>query len=454
LPGTMASATQRFFAHALGEEDQGKLNRIFGVNILIYILFGIVALIILLSAGLWFVDNHLSMPEERVDAVKTVFYVAVITFSVSILKSPFMAMIIAHEDMIIYAYMAILDAFMKLGVVFLLVYLPGEKIVVYSWLLLILAIIDMIIFQAICFRKYDECKLRNIQWDRQLAREVTGFTGWTLFGALTSVARGAAVTVLLNQYFSPAVVAARAIALNISNKSNMLSGQFNTSLYPPIIKAYSAGRRDEMYSLVFNGSKATFFLMWILVLPLFIEMDAILTLWLKNLPEHAVIFAKLTLVEALILSISLPVATAARAPGRMALYESTLGALQLSILFGSWMLLEAGFGPEFVFYVAILVNLIMFLVRLILVSHLTGLPFAAYITRVLFPVLGVVAVSTALTVALARALPPGALYLLITLICSFVICLITIYTIGLSSSMRQAFLAYVNSKFSKIGSFL
>ena len=454
LPGTMASATQRFFSHALGQQDQKRLNRIFGVNTLVYIGISLLALFILKTGGAWFVENHLSVPDGRSEAVNQVFYIAGFTFAVTIFKSPFMAMIIAHEDMVIYAYMAIFDALLKLGIVFLLVQLPGDKIVVYSWLLLAVAIVDTLLYLIICFRKYSECSLRNIRWDGMLAKELAGFTGWTLFGALTTVARGAAVTILLNQYFSPVVIAARAIALNISTKSNMLSGQFNTSLYPPIIKAYSAGRREEMYSLVVNGSKATFFLMWILVLPLFIEMEALLTIWLKEPPEYAVIFAKLTLVEALILSISKPLATAARAPGRMALYESILGTLQFGILFVSWVLLKAGHGPESVFYVAIAVNLIMFCVRLLLVGHLTGLPVLRYLKETLVPVLGVVAVSITIPAAVAYYMPSGAIYLVLSLGTSVLINALTICFLGLPASMRKTVFAFASRKLHSVKNWL
>lgn len=450
LPGAMASATQRFFSHALGQHDQGKLNRVFGVNTLIYLGIGALALVLLTTGGFWFVENHLQVPENRYHAVVSLFYIAVITFVVTILKSPFMAIIIAHEDMKIYAYMAIVDALLKLGAVFLLVQLPGDKILVYGILLLIVTAIDTLVFLAICFRKYPECRIRHIRWDASLAKEIMGFTGWTLFGQLTSVVRGAAITVLLNQYFSPVVVAARAIAMNIANQANMLAGQFNTSLYPPIIKAYAADRREEMYSLVNNGCKATFFLMWILALPLCLEMEAILTVWLKEPPAYAVEFSRLTLVEGLIFAVSLPITTAARAPGRMAAYESILGSLQCGIFVASWLMLNAGHGPQSVFWVAILVNLIMFVVRLLIVSRLTGLPVGGYLQRALVPVLGVTAVSLSLAAPIAYLRPGSVWFLPLSLGGILVVTMVSIYYLGLTRDLRQRLVVYFRSKISLI----
>jgi O-antigen/teichoic acid export membrane protein len=373
LPGSMASATQRFFAHAIGQKDQEKLNRIFGNNIIIYLIIALVALAVLATLGQWFVANRLNIPAARVDAVQTVFLISSVGFAISILQSPFMAIIVAHEDMKIYAYMSIFDALVKLGVVYLIGVIAGDKIVIFSILLFCVTILNVVIYQAICFRRYDECRLRHIRWDGSLAKELVGFTWWTVFGQLTTMARTAAVTILLNQYFTPAVIAARAIATNIGSQSNTLASQFNTSLYPPIIKAYAAEKRDEMYQLVINGSKITFFLMWILALPLYTGMDVILQLWLGTVPEYAVSFARLTLIEGMIFAVSLPMTTAARAPGKMAAYELILGTLQFSILFASWFILHKGGEPNSVFYTAITVNLIMFFVRLVIVSRLTGL---------------------------------------------------------------------------------
>ncbi|WP_222852052.1 lipopolysaccharide biosynthesis protein [Cyclobacterium plantarum] len=447
LPGSMASATQRFFSHALGQQDQNKLNRVFGVNSLIYLGIGLAAFVILNTGGLWFVENHLEVPDGRLDTLVSLFYLAVFTFVLTILKSPLMAMIIAHEDMKIYAYMAIVDAILKLAAVFLLIYLPGDKILVYGLLLLLVSLIDTTIYSIICFNRYAECQIKNISWDAGLAREVVGFTGWTLFGQLTTVARGAAITVLLNQYFTPFVVAARAIAINISGQSNKLATQFNTSLYPPIIKSYAANEKEEMFALVTNGSKATFFLMWILALPVFIEMESILVYWLKETPSYTVEFARLSLVEGLIFSISLPVTTAARAPGKMATYESILGFFQFSILIVSWILLNGGFGPEFVFYVAILVNVIMFIVRLQIVGNLTGLPVVSYLKETLPSILGVIFISTALSLLIKDLFPVGDLfYFAVSLVIIFGITAISIYYIGLPSKIRKKLTKLIHSK--------
>ncbi len=362
---TMASATQRFFSFALGQQDEERLKKIFSVNWLIYMVIALIAFLLLETAGLWFVNEHLHVPQERFEAARRLYHFSVASFMATIFTTPFMAMIIAHEDMQIYAYVSIIEVAMKLGVAFLLIRLPGDKLEVYGFLIFMVAIINTIIYASVCQFKKFYC-------DKGMLREIFGFTGWTLYGQITAVARNQAVTILLNQIFNPVVVAARAIATSVSGYAGMLASNFNTSLYPPIIKAYAAKDEENMFRLIFNGSKMTFFLMWVVTLPVLLEMDTILQVWLKNPPHEAVLFTRLALIEVLINSLSLPIMTAARAPGKMKRYELTLGSIQCAVFFVSWPVLKMGGAAYSVFIVAIGANVVMFAVRLMMMRKLIG----------------------------------------------------------------------------------
>jgi O-antigen/teichoic acid export membrane protein len=216
LSGTMASATQRFFSFALGQNNLEKLKKTFSVNLIIYIASALIALILLETLGLWFVNTQLQVPPERFEAVKWIYHFSVLTFIATIFTTPFMAIIIAHEDMQIYAYVSIVEALLKLVIVFLLTYLPWDKLELYGMMVFAVSIITTVIYVAICIRKYKECQFHKFYWDKALLLEIVGFTGWTLFGQITTVGRNQAVTILLNQVFNPVVVAARAIATNIT----------------------------------------------------------------------------------------------------------------------------------------------------------------------------------------------------------------------------------------------
>jgi O-antigen/teichoic acid export membrane protein len=446
LSGTMASATQRFFSFAIGKNDTEQLKKIFSVNIFIYIGIALVAILLLETVGLWFVNEKLEVPADRFDAARFIYHFSVLTFSATILTSPFMAIIIAHEDMQIYAYVSIIEAVLKLGVVFLLMYIEADKLELYGVLLFIVAFINTVIYISISLRKYEECQFKKFYWDKRLVQEIMGFTGWTLFGQVTTVVRNQAVTILINQVFNPVVVASRAIALSISGQIGVFANNFNTSLYPPIIKSYSGNHKNEMFSLIFNGSKLTFFLMWIIALPLLVELEMILNIWLKNVPPDAVLFTQLKIIESLIVSLSLPLITAARAPGKMRTYELTLGIIQLSIFFVSWIILKMGYPAYSVFVVAIVVNIVMFFVRLVIVSNLIDLSKKSFILKVVLPIFGVIILSTIPTYLLQKSLPLGFIYSIIVIIFSMIVSAIAMYYIGLDKNWRKKIHNFIDKK--------
>jgi O-antigen/teichoic acid export membrane protein len=450
LSATMASATQRFFSFALGRNDQEKLKKLFSTNLIIYGCIALSGFILLETVGLWYVENQLNLPEERFEAARFLYHFSVLTFVFTIILTPFLSIIIAHEDMQIYAYVSILEAVMKLSTVFLLIYISWDKLELYGVLLFIISAVFCITYIIICSKKYLECQFRKFYWDKELAREVLGFTGWTLFGAVTTVGRNQAITILLNQFFNPATVAARAISNSITNQIIVFSANFNVGLYPPIIKSYSSGDKQGMFSLISNGSKITFFLMWVLALPLFIQMDVILSLWLKNPPAEAVLFTRLALIEAVINSISLPIATAARAPGKMKLYELTLGSIQVLIFVVVWGILEMGGAAYYVYFVAIAANIIMFVARLLIVKKLIGLPLKPYIYKVFFPLLGVMLLSLLPSVAVYSLLSDNFISSAISIFTCIVSSSVSMYYLGLDKLWRAKVRNMIANKINKV----
>lgn len=437
LPNSLASATQRYFSFALGQSDNDKLRKTFSVNLVLYFAISVIALVVLETLGLWFVSQSLTLPETRFNSAILLYQFTVLTFVAGIFSAPFIAIIIAHEDMRLYAYVSILEAFLKLLAVHVLMLLSMDKLQLHGALLLGIACINAAIYIAVCFSKYSECQVRQLHWDTKLARETLGFTGWTLFGQISTIGRTHAITILLNQMFNPAVVAARSIAVNVANSTNMFASNFNTGLYPPIIKAYAAGNQNELFSLVNNGSKLTFFLLWLFALPMIMEMDFILGIWLRTVPEHTVIFTQLALIESLVFSLSAPIATAARAPGNMKLYELVLGTMQLGILLVSWIVLSYGAPALSVFIVAILANVLMFYVRLLLVRRLIGLLILPFLTGVLLPVVAVVVVSGIPAYFLTKSFQGGFLIFLANVSACFALSLIAMYFIGLDAYWRR-----------------
>ena len=449
LPGTLASATQRFFSFAMGEGDKVKLYQTFSVNLVLYAVIALIAWTILQTVGLWYIENYLKIPEERTLAAVSIYKMVTISFVVSIFSSPFIAIIIAHEDMHIFALLSVIDTILKLIAVILLNYVVGDNLVLYGKFLLVSSLVIAIAYILVCFKRYSECQLKRFHWNSKLLKESIGFTGWTLFGQLSTAFRNQAVTILINQAFNPATVAARSIALTVSSQVMVFSSNLNTGLYPPIIKSYAAGNKEQMLSLISNGSKLTFFLMWVFALPMILEMETILSIWLKTPPAEAVIFTQLALVEALIFSVSFPLTTAARAPGRLKLYELSLGTIQISIFFASWLVLKAGYPATSVFIIAIVANIIMFLMRLFIINKLIDLPIRKYYKEVLIPLSLIVILSTLPSITFEYFLKEGLVETIATIIFSMTISTVLMYFVGLDNEMRFKVITILQAKLFK-----
>jgi O-antigen/teichoic acid export membrane protein len=436
LSATMASATQRFFSFALGEGDHQKLAKIFSVNCMIYGGIAVLAVVLLESAGLWFVNHHLQTPPARAAVVSWIYQYSIVMFVASIFATLYVAIIIAHENMRLYAYVSLLEAAAKLGVALAISHASWDRLQLYGLLMCGTSVATTLIYTVGCGRLYPECRFRRLRWDGPLFRDIVRFTSWTLFGQLTTVGRSQAITILLNQAFTPIVVVARVIAVTVATQVNMFASNFNVGLYPAIVKSYASKRFNEMHSMVFFGCKATFFLTWALSLPMLLEMEVILKLWLRVPPPDAVLFTRLALTESIIMVIGLPIGTAARATGDMKRYELTLGSIQVAIFLGAWLVLSVGAPAHAVFWVAIALNVVMFYVRLLVVKGTIQLDLGRYTRSVVLPVLTVATLSGAVSLAIDSALPNTVPFSLLTVASSVVSSSLLMYAFGLTRNER------------------
>ena len=450
LSGTMASATQRFFSFALGEGDNEKLKKTFTVNWVIYGTIAVSALILLETLGIWFVYEHLKIPDARFESAVLLYHFSVFSFVAMIFTTPFMAIIIAHEDMHIYAQVSILEAILKLGIVLLLQFIMWDKLELYGILMFMVSLITFLIYAIICTWKYAECQFRRFYWDKELMKQISWFTGWTLFGQITTVFRNQGVTILVNQVFNPVIVAARAISMSVATKINIFASNFNVGLYPSIIKSYAVKDKKSMFEFIFNGAKLTFFLNWVFTLPMIIAMKTILIFWLGDPPIEAILFTQLALIESMILSLSLPITTAARASGNMKMYELILGTIQLLIFAVSWVILKMGAEAYSVFIVAIVANVVMFYIRLILVKQMIQFSVLPFFNTVILPLSKVILFSACLSYLLFHILPKSLIGLFLFILNSVLITSLTMYFIGLNRDWQLKIKYLVRRKILKV----
>jgi len=437
LSGSMAGASQRYFSFELGRGNFEQLKKVFSLSLLIYVMIGVLVLLLAETIGLWFVNSKLVIPLERMTPALWVYQFSIVSFLFTVLVSPYMAIIIAHEDMNIYAYVSIVEVLLKLGTVFMLRYIAWDKLTLYGLLMLAVAIINATIYRIICMKKYRECKF-SFYWDKDLFKEIASYSGWNMFGASVGIFKNQLVNILLNQFFNPIVVAARTIAAQVDNAAMSFSQNFSTAIRPQIIKSYAAGEKEKMLSLMFRGSKGTYLLMYLFALPLALEMPAVLSLWLKNPPEYAVLFTRLMLVDVLITSLSYPIMTAAMATGKIMMYQSVVGGILLLNAPFSWIALQMGFPAYSVFIIAIGIAFISTVARLLILKRLINYSIRQFLKIILLPIFAISILSAILPAIVCYFFVQNILRLFLVIGASVISVGFISYYIGLNSHERQA----------------
>ena len=445
LSGAMASASQRYFSFDLGKGDTEHLKITFSVTLSIYLLLILVVVILAETVGLWFVNNKLVIPQERMNAAKWIYQFAVLNFVVTMITTPYMASIIAHENMDIYAYVSIVEAALKLAVVFVLKILPYDKLIVYGILLFAVGFINTAIYRSYCKKHYEECRFRPV-WDGKMFKEITGYVGWNMFGSAVGVVSNQGVNIVLNQFAGAVVNATRSIALQINSAVTSFASNFNNATRPQIIKSYAANKKQEMLSLMNRSSKMCFFLMFVFALPLCLEMPFILKLWLKNPPEQTTIFAVLALLDAVIASVSYPIIVAVQATGKIRLYQGVVGGIMLLNLPSSYVVLRLGFPPYSVMLVILFNCILASIVRFFIARKVVVFSLRKFFINVILPLFLVVLISFPVPFLIVRKMESGILRFLLTVFFSVIISSISMSFIALNKNERSFLMNIIKSK--------
>ena len=381
INSSMASATQRYITFALGRGDAEGLQRVFSTALQIHVL--IAALVVLLgeTVGLWFLYTKMQIPAGRMDAAFWVLQCSILSTVVMMVSVPYNADIIAHERMSAFAYISILEAVLKLAVVYLLLVFPCDKLTLYAFLLLLVQLLMRLCYGRYCGRHFPESRYRHI-WDMALFKEMTGFAGWSMFGNLSVVLYGQGLNMLLNVFFGPVVNAARAVAVQVQTAVQQFVGNFQMALNPQITKTYAAGAMDDMHRLMFRSARFSFYLLLLLALPVLLETDFILALWLKTVPDHTVVFLRIMICISLIYTLANPLIVANQATGRVKKYQAVCGSILLMILPVSYVCLRLGCQAYSVFIVHFVIELVAQLARMVMLRPLIGIRLRDYFVNV------------------------------------------------------------------------
>lgn len=451
LNNCMATSTQRFMTFELGCGNVQRLKNVFAASLNIHMAIAVIIVLLAETVGLWFVNAKLVIPPERMVAANWVYQFAILSFCVNIVQVPYNAVLIAHERMNVYAYISIIEVFLKLGIVYLLVDCPFDKLIAYGILLFLVQFVIRCIYQVYCQKNYEECKFRFF-WDIALYKKMSSFAGWNLFGSVAWLLRDQGVNIILNIFFGPIINAARGVATQVSSAVMNFISNFQVALNPQITKNYANGNIEEMEKLSYLGIKFSYMILFLLAFPLSLNIDFILHLWLVEVPDYSALFIILILIDSLVGTLfGTPLMTALSATGVIRNYQVVVSLVILCIVPVGYAVLKLGFDAPSVFYVTILFSLISGFVRFLFCRKQIGYSLKKIWRSVLLPVGCMTLVSLPLPIYIRMKV------LIDNNILSFVIlCLLSISISGLSAwfigmrrSERNTILSIVKSKMNK-----
>ena len=344
INNALSTGSSRFITFGLGEGDNDKLKRIFSTTLTAHIILAVVIVILAETIGLWFLHNKLVIDPGRHDAAEFVYHLSILTAFFSLTQVPYGACIIAHEKMAVYAYVSIADAVLKLAIVYMLNIGDFDKLELYALLLCTLQIGIIIFYRIYCIKRFDEAKFRLLI-DKKIFKEIAGFSGWSLFAGVSIALNNQGILILLNMFFSPAVVTARSISLQVNMAANQLVSNFQTAANPQIVKRYAAKDYEGSKQLLLETTKFSYYLMLLLSLPICLCAEPLLTIWLDDVPEYTVVFLQIIIIESLFCVFDTSFYRALYAKGQLkenALLSPTLGLIRFPIVY---CMFKAGCSP-------------------------------------------------------------------------------------------------------------
>lgn len=436
ITSSMSGAISRFITVELGRGNAEKLKLVFSTSITVQFIMGVLIVILIETIGIWFLNNKMNIPLGREDAAIWCLHCATFSTFVSLMDIPFNSTIVAHEKMSTFAYMAILDALLKLAICYVLWITSFDKLKTYVVLIAIVSAFITSIYWVYCNLKFNECSFR-FKFDKQLFKEIWGFAGWNLFGQTAWIFNTQGVNMLMNIFFGVAVNAARGVAVQVNGIIHNFVSNFMMALNPQITKSYASGDKNMSFKLACRGARFSFYIMFLLALPILLESSQILELWLGNPPKHADVFVVWTILSSFTTVLGNTLVTLQMAHGNIKKYQlwiTVFGCIPFPL---TWLLFEFGFSEMVSYYVYFSVYWFLIFVRFYLVNEMTGISAREYLGNVILKCHIVGLLSVILPLIIRIVMEASLVRLFSVFIVSVLSVIITIYTIGLEVVERD-----------------
>ena len=436
ISGSLSASITRFLNYEMGKGSTSNLNHIFCSSVTIQLILSVIVLIVAETIGLWFLNEKMTIPEDRLIATNWVYHLSIFTFIINLISVPYNAVIIAHERMSVFAYIGIFEGLSKLIIAFTISISPIDNLITYSILMCCIAIVVRLVYGRYCKSHFEECKFKLVFDNKQL-KEMFAFAGWNFIGAIAGVLREQGGNVILNLFCGPVINAAKGISSQVNNAVVGFVTNFTIALNPQITQSYSAGDRAYMQVLMYQGAKLAYCVLFILSLPIIINTPFILKLWLGNYPDYTVSFVRLTLLLSMWESIASPMSTGLLATGKIKWYQILVGGINLLNIPFSYFFLKLGFSPNIVLVVAIFLSQLALFLRLYFMRKLLGFNIKMFITQIYIRILIVSFLSASVSILVHKQMEPNFVGLIFTSTVCILITLLTIYVFGCNKTERN-----------------
>ncbi len=449
LTGAVASAISRFLAFELGKADS-RMKEVFSSTVFVQIVLAVVVVILAEIAGWWFIHHKMVIPDGRTAASVWVLHSSVLIFAVNMLSVPYNAAIIAHEKMNAFAYISILEALLALGAALATRYTPHDKLVVYSVLMLGVALVVRLIYGLYARRTFPECRFRPGSVDRGVIKEIGSFTSWAFLGSAAGVLNSQGINVLMNLFFGVRVNAARDVTAKLEGNMSRFVNNITTAINPQLNKSFASGDMPYMHTLICKGAKYTYFLYFFFAFPIILEAPALLKLWLVNVPLHAVNFVRISLITMLFVSVGTPFVNAIMASGTIRRYEIIASITNVSAFPLSYIAFKLGCPPELAYCFVTLTALCVLAERIVIACRLTKMPSRMVLGDVFGRIIAVSAAAAAVPAAVFFLAGPSLLRMVVLVLLSFVCTALSAFFIGTTPGERAAIIETIKTKIKKI----
>ena len=449
LNSALGVGSSRFLTYELGKGDIVKLNKTFSTILTAHIILAIGIVVVAETIGLWFVYHKVVIPPDRMHAAVISYHLSVLAAVLHLLQVPYTASIISHEKMSIYAYVSIVDAVMKLFIVYMLLMSSADKLIMYSILICIVIFLMLMCYYLYCVHFFPESTCKLII-DKPILKDVLGYSGWNLFANSALALNNYGSVLLLNIFFNPGVVTARAVANQVNMAAYHFITNFRTAATPQIVKQYAIEDFEGSKSLLLASTKYSYYMMLLLALPIFLVAPQLLEIWLGQIPPYADIFLQLTIVCSLFQVFDSSFYTALYAKGQIkenALISPTILFISFPIVY---LLFRNGFSPEVYAWVSLVCYAILaLLVKPILIIKIVNYTWGE-ILNVFFICLKVTVLSSlfpAIIYLKKDAYPMnGYLWFGILVFISLFCVVFAVWAVGLTPSERGTLTNYVKRR--------